>query len=388
MRSRRRPRVHDAVGPPGDEILRPEDPGLAVGAVRDRPPHLRDAVGVAGVVPVETLARSRPIREHRDVMRAVVERRVFMAEPVAPVRDGRVPVDGHGVDGGVGPERIEREAQIAAPVAALRAIFGPVRPVGECRARADDGARLRGERLQRGDGRIDRPRPPHPRQPDEFGADHEAVDAAGRLPERRRMEHEPAQTPVCRPRIDDRLAARREISRRANAEEGRNLCFGRRRAVGRSRATRCRIAGDPPTPGIDRLRRRAGPGIGQPVAVRDIHHHERIERHLQSARLEVPDRPDHRAVRRCPTESGNAVDERHGLGRLARQAGDGPGMRIGVGGIGFAARRDPACAGAQIVAEPGDDQRHMREVRAERLQRVERGMPVRRVGKLRPVRQA
>ena len=51
------------VRPPADEVLGPEDPGLAVGAVGDRRADLRRPVGLVGVVPVEGLAGAEPAAE-------------------------------------------------------------------------------------------------------------------------------------------------------------------------------------------------------------------------------------------------------------------------------------------------------------------------------------
>ena len=147
------------------------------------------------------------------------------------------------------------------------------------------------------------------------------------------------------------------------------------RAVGRAGLARRRIAGDAAAPGIGRLRRRAGPRIGERVAGRDVHHHERIERDLQPARLQLGDQMDDAGVRRRAAEGRPAVDGRDQMRGRARSRpatdqvapGASPWSALSTPGLSL------AVAGAQVVAEPGDDDRDALEIRADRLQLVERG---------------
>ncbi len=71
-----------------------------------------------------------------------------------------------------------------------------------------------------------------------------------------------------------------------------------------------------------------------------------------------------------------AVDGADEVGVVARQAGDGPGQRRGdlVGGVDAGA--DLAVGGAQVGAEPADDERDGGDVGQRRLQLVERDGPV------------
>ena len=150
------------------------------------------------------------------------------------------------------------------------------------------------------------------------------------------------------------------------------------RLVRRARLPRRRDAGDAPAPGIGRLPVAARLGIGQSVARRNVHHDERRQHHLQPARLQIRDRAHapkgrsgcrHRPARPSTWLTASAV--------AARQpATPATSRRASTLSASSTFGRMRAVPGAQIVAEPGDDQRHPFEVRAERLQLVDRDRPV------------
>ena len=242
----------------------------------------------------------------------------------------------------------------------MRAVFGPVGAIGDDRAAADDRLHVGGQRHQRIDRRIDAGRRAHARQRLQFRADQEGIDAAGVRRQRRRNAGS-----CCG-------SSRRPAPPLKKAFDLRRR---RRGAVGRARLPRRRIAGDAAAPGIGRLRRRAGPGIGQRIAGRDIHHQERIERDLQARAPSAP-----RSGRaRCrsdgvPPKAGAAVDRRHQMARSrgrrrpptrCRRWSDFSRLSI--------ARPHAALPAAQIGAEPGHHHGDAFEIRRQRLQFVERG---------------
>ena len=192
----------------------------------------------------------------------------------------------------------------------MRAVFGPVGAVGDDRAAADDRLHVGRELGKPRHRRIDAGRRAHARQAAQLRADQERIDAAGVGRELRVVQH---HAPVA-PAVGI-----------ADAEERIDLRRRRARCRRASRLPRRRIAGDAAAPGIGRLRRRAGPGIGQRVAGRHVHHQERIERDLEAARLQLGDQLRHARVGRRAAIGRPAVDLRDQVRARAVEAGDRPG---------------------------------------------------------------
>lgn len=323
-----------------------------------------DAVSVAGIVPVEPFPAGDVGRKVCRVVRRVPVRRVRVRIAVAPVAERHVVVDADRIDRQRSPKRIEVEQLVARGVGRLVArIFRPVGGVGEFRRAADHGAHICRQRHQRIDEREAVGCPAHRRQPAHLRADDEGVDPARR---RRQLRVVQRHAPV--------------VPARAAADEGRDLHGRRCRLVRRPDCTRRGVAGDSPAPGIGRLRRRPRIGIGQRIVLRHVHHDQRIERDLQPARLEIGDRRQHRCVRGRAAIGRPAIVLRDHLCARPRQTGDRPVGAVDRARRRLDARRDVAVAAAQIIAEPGDHQRHVLEVGTERSQFVDGERPVRDLG--------
>src|SRR5690606_22703381 len=85
------------IAPPSDQILVAEHPWLAMGAIADRRPRPRLAVGMAGVEPVIPFPARHCRREGRDIVRTGGPVGVSAAViPVAPVAERHVVVDPDG----------------------------------------------------------------------------------------------------------------------------------------------------------------------------------------------------------------------------------------------------------------------------------------------------
>ena len=339
---RRRRRTHPArpvvmgIAPPAHEVLVSPHPGFAIGAVGDRRARSRAAVLVGGVVPVEALAAGDIGAQIAEIVRPVPRRRV---RPVlaAPVGERHVVVDAHRIDIGRGPQRIEMEEFLAA--ARLHAgIFAPVRGIGQHRRR-QQRPRLGGETHQRRNERESVRRPARKTQPAQLRADDEAVDP------RRRAEPGIVQHEIAIARRE-----RRDLARR------------------RGRPLRGRQYRDPPAPRIGRLAQR--------IVLGNIQQQQRIERHPEPARPEVGDRRQHRGVGRRAAIGWAAIVRRHHADVAAPQPRHRPFGADHLAHRRLHLGRDRAGAAAQIVAEPGDHQRHLLEVGAERRQLVERQRPV------------
>ncbi len=160
--------------------------------------------------------------------------------------------------------------------------------------------------------------------------------------------------------------------------DGRAHLRGRRgRLVHRPGMTRSRRTGNPPPPGefgLAGLGGVVGIRVRQGVARRHIHQDERIEGDPQTARLHLLDRLHHRKI------GGRAAIDRAILIIAADQKGIGPAdaihgpdrhRRHGLGGD-LDAGPHHAIACPQIVAEPGNDQRHAFDLRGHGLQAVQR----------------
>ena len=77
-----------------------------------------------------------------------------MAGRIAPIGDGRIIVDADRVDVRIGPKRVEREADLGAPVDDVGAVLGPVGRVGEASVPVTEhSAQVGRERAQGRDGR-------------------------------------------------------------------------------------------------------------------------------------------------------------------------------------------------------------------------------------------
>ena len=215
---------------------------------------------------------------------------------VAPSRQSderHVIVDADEVDRPRAP-RADRDGRATSPAAVGRVmaeIFGPVGAHSRSWSPAPRMPRTSAASVaQRLDEGIGVGAVAQRRQPAQLRADQEGVDAAGRQRQMRIVQDQPAIAPVVRPGID-RPCRRRWRNRPApRCRRKPPTCVRRRRRlVGASRPGPAPEAGDRPAPGIGRLRR-AAVGVGQPVARAAVHHDERIERHLQPARLELADR--------------------------------------------------------------------------------------------------
>jgi hypothetical protein len=272
---------------------------------------------------------------------------------VAPVRDRRVPVDPHRRDGRVGEQVVEGEADRGAAVADIGAVLGPVRAVDQGDPRAEALAHG-GEAPERLHGRV-AGGAAHAGQADILAAEDEARDRhAGRRPAR------------------GEVGVVQHLAAVAAREEGGHLRVGRRGAVGAAGESGRRIAGDASAPGIGRLARAGHPGIGQGVAGRHVHHHERVEQHLEPAAHEVGHQPGEPGIRGRAAVGRAAIrEERDDLGFGAGDPGDAPIRRQRALPPALHLRDHPAGPGAQVRAEPRRHHGDPPQVGAERLERVE-----------------
>ena len=128
------------IRPPAAQILVAEHPWLAGGAIANRGPDLRGAVGGAGIEPVEAFAaRDVPLQIGPVVDRGPALDRVDMLEPVAPVGKRHVIVDADEIDLRVGPEWVEVEVDVARSVARLvPEVFRPVSGVSDLGPRPEN----------------------------------------------------------------------------------------------------------------------------------------------------------------------------------------------------------------------------------------------------------
>ncbi len=355
--------------PPVHDVLLAEHPRLAACAVGDRRANLRSARSCVDVVPVVGFAGANAAREISQIMDGIGFGHVEM-HAVAPVRQRPPRVDADEIDCRRGPNDIKREADFRAAVENMCAIFRPVRRIRNFRRLSQlalhVGRKLR-QRLRR---RIQARRRAHARQRRQLRTDKEGVDAARRYAKVSAMQDEATIGPFVG-------------AWRLRTEELGDL---RRRRRGRVHAVQLSgrgITGDMLAPRKRGLARLASPWIRQRIAVRYVHHQKRIEDDRQPARLQIPDRRDDAVVRRRAAVGRCAADLADEARAGAREAGDGPVRHdhwIEWPGQGLErivyARRDGAFAGAQIVAEPGDDEPDASEIWTERLDRVDRPLPV------------
>jgi hypothetical protein len=187
-----------------------------------------------------------------------------------------------------------------------------------------------------------------PRQPAHLGSDQQAVSP--RLCRQPSIVlSQPPQAPVAR-----------------RSEQGRDL-------VARGRPVH---ALDPPAPGIGRLPHPAV-RIRQPIACRDVHEDEGVERHLPAPRLQRRHSLFDALVRRCAAIGRSPFDLADQVGVGPRQPGRRPDLRLRHFPALLDARLDPAVAGPQVVTEPAHDQTDPLQVRALSLQLIQRDQQVR-----------
>ena len=173
------------IRPPAYQVLPPEHPGLAIGAVGDLRAGLGQPVRGRGVIPVEPLAPRHIGGKIGGVIGPAEPRyRVQVLVPIAPVGERRVPVDTHKAHMRVGPQGIEVEEDVAGSVRGLVAVvFGPVRGVADLRPRAA------AHRRNPPPGSATPPRPETSKRPTaawsphHLRADQKAVNAARRFSE-------------------------------------------------------------------------------------------------------------------------------------------------------------------------------------------------------------
>src|SRR5690606_4271942 len=79
-----------SLAPPAPQVLGPEDPGLAIGAVRDRKARLRRPARLVGIVPVIGLAGGEALTQMDEIGRATRNGGIGMAAGIAPVRKRRI----------------------------------------------------------------------------------------------------------------------------------------------------------------------------------------------------------------------------------------------------------------------------------------------------------
>ena len=251
------------VRPPVPKILGAKNPRLAE-AVGDRAPGLRSTRRIVRVIKIISLSAAEIAGEVDGIVGRARKRPVKVGGAVAPVCERCVVVDADHVDRRRSPQRIERKAHfVRIRRDDVGAVFGPIGAVGHKRAAPHDRLHVGGKLRQPRHRRIDARGRAHAREAFELGADEEGIDAAGARRQRRVVQDHAPIIPT---------------GGRADAEERIDLRRRSASAVGRARLSRRRTAGDASAPGIGRLRARTGPGIGERIASRDVHHQEGIER--------------------------------------------------------------------------------------------------------------
>ena len=208
-------------------------------------------------------------------------------------------------------------------------ILAPIRAVGELRRRAEQRPALCGKRRQPLDERI----------PVRFVAERRQAHAAPSRSASRRPLRPPPRAPPGEARTagsPSRSGLPRNPPRPPHPptksaalawpRKAFDLTRGSRAAVGVTRPAGRRMAGDAAAPRIGGL-----PGaairVRQRIVRRHVHHDERIERHLQPARLQGTDRRDHRAVRRRAAIGGRAAAAADQRRRRLVEPGGRPALR-------------------------------------------------------------
>ena len=152
-RRRRGPHVADAVvvrlAPPAAEVLGAPNPGLVIGAVGDRRPHIRHPIGIGRVVPAKTFTPGDVGLEVVAVIRPAPRSGIEVVGAVAPIRQRQVVVDAERIDRRRRPERIEVEELVARRIGRLVAgKFRPVGAIGQLGAGAQRRSHIRRQRRQ------------------------------------------------------------------------------------------------------------------------------------------------------------------------------------------------------------------------------------------------
>ena len=372
------------IRPPPREILRPPHPGLVHRAIGNRRPRLAIARRSRRVIPLIRLTCAKPRLEIGPVINRSRTARIKMQRPVPPVGDRPIGIDPHRINRRRRPERIKRKPHLAS-ARRMRAIFRPVRGISQLRPRTEHGFHIACQTGQRRSRRIDSRPTPDPRNPDQFRSDDERIHPARHCGQFCIMQDHPPPAPLRWPRIDHRILTHLKMARLRRPEKRRNLRRRRRCPVGRPGLPRCRMARNPPPPGIGLLPVQTGPRIRQRIARRNIHHRERIERHLEPARLQIGNRLQNRRVGRRPAIGRLAVTQRDHLRHPPLDPANAPcgAVRRFLGR--FHPRLDPASPRPQIIPEPAHHQRHRLERRTQRRQLRNRRLPITRCHKLMPV---
>jgi hypothetical protein len=371
--------VEMLVEPPRADVLEAEHPRLAEGGVGDGRADLGGAVGRGGVVPVVALAGDEVSGQVGDVVDGGgAGEAIEVGVAVAPVRERPVHVDADGVDGGRGPQRVEVEIDVAGAVGGLVAeVFRPIGDIRDLGARGGDhGFNVGGEIAEGGDEGVGGGAVAHRGEAYELGADDEGVDAAGGLGEVGVVQDEAAVGPLRGTGVGDALIIDGEVGRVRGADEGGELggCGGG--LVGGAGLAKGGRDGDAAAPGIGGLAGRAGVGIGEGVSGGNVHQEERRQRDGEAAGLEVLDGGDDGLIGGRAAVGSAAFHDADEVGLGAVDAGDAPGERLGdlVGEVHAGA--DLAVGGAQIGAEPGDDEIDRGHVGKRGLELVEGDGPV------------
>ena len=355
--------LHMRVGPPAQQILGAIDPGLAIGAIGDGAALLGGARCVVSIIPVITLASRQAAAQIAHIINRGCKRCVRMVRPITPIRQWEISVNTNKIDIGGGPDHIQRKPDLRAAIQHMSAIFRPVGAIGHLDADAKHALHIARQQRQRIRRRINAKRRAHARQRGEFRTYQKSIHATRLRAKPGAMQNEAPIAPISR-------------TRRGGAEEAGDLRRRARRRIGGTSASGRGIAGDPPTPGICRLRGGARPGIGQAIIRRHIHHHEGIKNHRKTARLQVAYGGDHRIIGRRAAHGRPAIHLRDDASGGARQSRHAPGRVQNLLHGLFDARRYRAMTRAQIIAEPGDDKRDAGEIGTQRLQCVQRGDPI------------
>ena len=349
---RRRPHPVDPlvvrVRPPADQILRPEHPVLAMRRIEDGRPRLRRPRLGVGVEPVEPLAARDPARQIQRVSLMRMILRIQTAVSVLPVRQRRIPVDAHVIDGLVRPQRIQMKPHLAVR-RLMPEILRPVRRIGQFDIRPDDVPAFRRQRPIGLNRRITALRVAGPGQPAHLRPDQQPVRAAFRC-QRRIMPRQTPQAPVF------------------DTSEDRRHLVERVRPI---------LAPDAPAPRIGRLERLLVGEARQFIVRRNVHEDERIQGDLQPARLQRRHRLPHAVVRGGPAIGRRALDPADQMGVRPRQARDAPAGALRHLVPALDTRLHPAMAGPQVVAEPADHQTDPLQIRTLAGQLLQRHQDVR-----------
>ncbi len=246
--------------PPAADVLVAVDPRLIIGTIRDWRADLR-RLGLGGmVVPVIALAALDIGLEVVEIIDRGPLLRVEVILVLAPVAERHVIVDADEIDLRIGPQRIEVKQMV--PLRRLIAeILRPIRRIAQFDLRPQERAHLSHqilEPLHKGKAA----RPPDLRQPAQFRADTERLDAARRRTKRCVMQDKAAKAPLIGAVIAHLPARDGEIAGLSGAEKARDLRIRERSAIRAACQTRRGRQRDPPPPRQHRLALGVAVGIG------------------------------------------------------------------------------------------------------------------------------